>query len=198
MHNKTYALVDHGVVLEFPLTEDDINAINIPTNNYLPCYHDEQPTFDSELEYLVQVPIILNDIVIVKYRVIKYTLNEKLARLLVDYPTIEVDENNIPWIDLTKISQTTLLAVIKLVKDTVQKRLDDFAATKGYDDCKSVVAYQFSSEVEWVADAERAIYLRDTSWKNLYTYLANLQTGAIHPPRSFADIEVLLPVLTWN
>ncbi len=197
MVDKIFALVTDNVITQFPLTEDDISTIDIPTNNYLQCFYEELPDYDEELQYLIQVPILVYGQVIVKYKVKTYTLNEKLAACLAAYPTTQTDESGNPWINLLAVPQVTFLAVIKLVKDHVQKRLDTFAQTKGYDDCKSVVGYQFSTITAWAADAERAVALRDTSWTNLYTYLDNLQNGLALPIRNETDLETYLPELTW-
>ncbi len=198
MNAKVYALIVNNQITKFPVTETDINNSNKPTNNYLQCFFEELPEYNAEFEYLVKIPVLVFEQVIVKYKVKQYTLNEKLTKCLELYPTTEVDGNGDHWINMATVPQETVLTVIKLVKDTVQKRLDTWASTKGYDDCKSVCGYSQSVIPEWQADAARAIYLRDTSWFNLYSYLADLQNGLVRPIRSANDLETYLPVLSWT
>ena len=50
---------------------------------------------------------------------------------------------------------------------------------------------------EFQAEGQNAVNLRDSTWQALYSYLYQVQLGALPVPRTYADIEVQLPVLAW-
>lgn len=81
---------------------------------------------------------------------------------------------------------------------TAQKRLDDFAKERGYDDIKSAVGYVASTIPSFRAEAEICIRKRDEMWSALYAVLEKVQSNQIPIPKDFTEIEQYLPVLEWN
>lgn len=78
-----------------------------------------------------------------------------------------------------------------------QRRLDDFAQSRGYDGILSATSYQGSTDVQFAAEAAYAVEIRDQTWRALYGLLAEVQSGARPLPAGYADIEPLLPVPAW-
>ena len=85
----------------------------------------------------------------------------------------------------------------KLVVDSTQARLDDFAKTKNYDGILSACTYATSSVPTFKADADYCVAQRDATWAALYALMADVQAGTKPMPTSFADVESLLPTLAW-
>lgn len=83
------------------------------------------------------------------------------------------------------------------IVEKTQERLDLFAKTRGYDGILSACSYDPSTDVLFKQDAERAVYLRDLTWRTLYAHLEKINTGEAEIPTSFSDVEPLLPELTW-
>lgn len=78
-----------------------------------------------------------------------------------------------------------------------QQRLDAFARTRGYDGILSACTYATSAVPRLAAEGQRAANRRDTTWETLYGLLAEAEAGTRAWPTGFAEVEPLLPVLTW-
>lgn len=78
-----------------------------------------------------------------------------------------------------------------------QKRLDDFARTRNYDNILSACTYATSTVPKFAAEGQYCVNARDSTWATLYQVLAEVQAGTRPMPSGFADIEPLLPVLEW-
>jgi hypothetical protein len=78
-----------------------------------------------------------------------------------------------------------------------QARLDTFAKERNYDGILSACTYAASAVASFSAEGQRCVNLRDQTWAALYTLLGKVQAGTHPTPTSFADVEPLLPVLTW-
>lgn len=85
----------------------------------------------------------------------------------------------------------------------VQKRLDAFAQTRGYDGILSACTYALSAVPKFAAEGQYCTDARDATWAGLYQLLATVQAGnwptegAGQMPAGYADIEPELPVLEW-
>jgi hypothetical protein len=78
-----------------------------------------------------------------------------------------------------------------------QKRLDDFAATKGYSDIVSVCTYATSSNLQYKSDADYCVLSRDNTWEKLYLIFNEIEQGKRPMPTDYNQIAVDLPVLAW-
>lgn len=81
--------------------------------------------------------------------------------------------------------------------DATQKRLDDFAKTKGYDSILSACTYATSKVPRLRVEGAYCVDVRDNTWEQLYSLLQEVKTGVRPVPSGFSDIEPLLPVLAW-
>lgn len=88
--------------------------------------------------------------------------------------------------------------VINDFKREASRKLDEFAQSRGYDSIATVVTYAASTEPDYYAEAQRAIYLRDRWWKILTTMLNEVLAGTRPLPASFSVLEAELPPLTWE
>lgn len=95
-----------------------------------------------------------------------------------------------------KVVSLALSDVQACILPIVQKRLDDFASTRGYDNILSACTYVTSSVDQFRLDAETAVSLRDQTWAACYGILSAIQSGDKQMP-SLEDFLNSLPPLVW-
>lgn len=81
--------------------------------------------------------------------------------------------------------------------EAVQQRLDAFAQTRGYDGIMSAASYATSTDPQFHAEGERAVALRDTTWRTCYGILADVLAGKREIP-TLEEVFADLPALTWG
>ncbi len=91
----------------------------------------------------------------------------------------------------------TALQVEAMIIAQTQNRLDTFARQRGYDSMLSACTYATSSIPRFKADGQYCVDARDRTWATLYQLLQGVQAGTTPMPSGFADIEPMLPALTW-
>jgi len=98
-----------------------------------------------------------------------------------------------------------------MVVNATQKRLDDFALTRNYDNVNSISKYQNISDEEiaslpveeqplvtkFRSECRYLALATAQTWAKLYTMLAEVQAGTRPIPSKFEEIESQLPVLEW-
>lgn len=89
----------------------------------------------------------------------------------------------------------------KQFTDAIQARLDNFAATRGYDGIMSACSYFGSTNTKFKAEADCAIALRDATWAKGYELVDSMITEVTSGQRPIPTIEEIfaeLPELTWE
>lgn len=81
--------------------------------------------------------------------------------------------------------------------DAVQRRLDEFAQTRGYDGIMSAATYATSAIERFRREGERAVTLRDNTWAACYAILADVLAGE-RPVPTLEELVAELPALTWE
>lgn len=81
--------------------------------------------------------------------------------------------------------------------NAIQRRLDAFAQTRGYDNIMSACSYFGSGNARFKAEADTAIALRDATWEQCYAILDAVLAGERDVP-TLDEIVAELPVLTWE
>ena len=81
--------------------------------------------------------------------------------------------------------------------ERTQKRLDDFARTRNYDNILSACTYATSTVPKFQKEGQYCVTARDATWAKLYEILAEVQAGTRSMPSGYKDIEPLLPPLEW-
>jgi hypothetical protein len=79
-----------------------------------------------------------------------------------------------------------------------QRRLDEFAQSRGYDSILSATTYAGSVVQQFASEGQQAAIIRDQTWAALYQMLAEVQAGTRAMPAGFTDIENDLPKLAWE
>jgi hypothetical protein len=86
-------------------------------------------------------------------------------------------------------------SLLEVLESVVEKRLDDFAATRGYSSIANATTYFNSSIEKYKKEATYAIEARDNTWIKFYEIMNDENRD---PPISeFSDIESELPTLEW-
>lgn len=102
------------------------------------------------------------------------------------------------WFDMTPEREAARIAVLKeVIVQTTQRRLDDFARTRNYDNMLSACTYSTSTVHKFQSEGQYCVDARDATWAKLYEILAEVEAGTRPVPSGYSDIEPDLPVLTW-
>ena len=78
----------------------------------------------------------------------------------------------------------------------VQKHLDDFARTRGYDGILSLCSYATSTHPRFGAEGQAGAAWRDAVWGACYAVMADVQQG-LRPVPTKAELLAELPSITW-
>lgn len=120
--------------------------------------------------------------------------------------TVEGDPVNVDgkWyvhLDVVPMTETEVIEsdalIIAGIYDQVKIRLDDFAATRGYDSILSLCTYAASPNPVFQAEGIYGVTARDSTWEKLYEIMAEVETGTRPLPASYDDIAAEMPVLEW-
>lgn len=104
----------------------------------------------------------------------------------------------LPPEQVAEITQRKIDALMKSIVDATQERLDEFARTRNYDGILSACTYATSAVPKFHSEGTQCVAARDATWAALYTFMAEVNTNVRPMPSSFADVEPLLPPLTWS
>ena len=85
----------------------------------------------------------------------------------------------------------------KEIVNSTQKRLDDFANTRGYDGILSACTYATSTIEKFRVEGQYCVEARDATWARLYQILEEVKAGTRQVPAGYNDIEKELPILKW-
>ena len=129
--------------------------------------------------------------------VVEYTAEEQNRRSNKPCDLATWDMAAKQWIDPRTPSQVAEAIQAEVIKST-QLRLDTFAQTRNYDGILSACTYATSAVSKFALEGQCCVTSRDATWAALYTILAEIQAGTRPMPTSYADIEPLLPALTWT
>lgn len=86
---------------------------------------------------------------------------------------------------------------LRIYIDAIQKRLDDFARTRGYDSILSACTYATSTNQQFAAEGQRCVELRDLTWTAGYAILADVEAGT-RPIPTVEQVMAECPALTWE
>lgn len=164
----------------------------------------ESLPFDAGTHYLKMVPPYASGGVVYTVALVRLTpapafnrLVEKVVELepsLIDGELVQ-QWSVVPLTDEEKA--TAARAVQNDIVTNTQKRLDDFARTRNYDNILSACTYATSTVPKFAAEGQYCVNARDSTWATLYQVMAEVQAGTRPMPSGYADIEPLLPVLEW-
>lgn len=179
-----YVKVKSAVIEKYPYEVNQIRKEN--PNISLPAYIDDDllQTFGVYRVEQTEIP---------SYDLLNY-IHEEENPVLIDGVWKQ------SWVVREKTNEEKLYLKTKIIKtivDQTQKRLDDFARTRNYDDIRSACTYATSKVDKFRIEAQYCVDVRDDTWLKLYQILAEVESGIRNPPLSFGEIEQELPALNW-
>ena len=119
------------------------------------------------------------------------------------YPKAE-DNKTYSREELARVLATYGLQVFPLTMEetqmmfvaAIQKRLDNFAKSRNYDNIMSVATYATSTNPHFAAEGQYAVEARDATWAKCYEIL-NAALAGQRPIPTWEEVEAELPVLKW-
>ena len=87
--------------------------------------------------------------------------------------------------------------IASTVVRATQKRLDDFAQTRRYDNIQSASDYRDSIVHKFQIEGKYCSDIKSLTWDALEKVMIAVQTGRLSMPSSFDDILKYLPILDW-
>lgn len=138
-------------------------------------------------------PRLLNSSDFIKYRAQVREIRINPALLTAEWPT----EPAPVWGTAAVPALTTSQQIQQQCVTGAQQRLDDFAKTRNYDGILSACTYATSTIPRFAAEGRCAVDARDATWQALYSFMADVESGAKPMPTGFLDVEPLLPALAW-
>ncbi len=191
-----FARVTDGKVVEYPIYRIHIRNRAHPLSYYHRIVDagapapDEFGTVDQTLE------VHPDNTVHVVYTKRPLTLAEILRTFQVQNPEDPMAPMTAK--SISEIDPATVQHVYSLAGDYVSVKLDEFARTKRYNDFIHLTGYRYSAIPSFAAEAMRGYTLRDQIWANLMNYFTQVTTGAVPVPTSIADVDSLIPAMTWE
>ena len=182
----TYAYLNsNGTIAEYPIYEGDIKlrfrntsfpSPFSPPDGYVAVTDIPQPSLSDAYHRITEgAPVIADGRWVRTWTIVPLTQPERDA------------------VDAAK--QAALRAEI-ITK--AQSRLDEFAQKHGYDDIHTAASYASDPDPTFAAEGARCRLLRSQTWAALRQLEADVLAGTRSAPTSWADVELLLPVLTWT
>lgn len=196
--NEVYCRIENGEIVEYPVYAVHIRNRAHPFEMYTKVVFSKKPAlpdfayYTQNIELLGNVPIVTFGIA---YKGLQTVLNELHNVGGGAAPTVPGEQPTPKPIE--EVPPATLDRVLTLVKELVQTRLDQWAATREYDGILSVTTYSYSSNAQRSAEGLKAISNRDDTWDAMYAYMDKVTTKQLPVPMQVTEIEAQLPVLTW-
>ncbi len=193
--SDVYARVVDGAVAEYPVFGLHIRNRAHPVEWYTKVEYLPKPTLPPFYSYQETV-VAQQGGVIATYTIVPLTLSTLLAQITPRDMGLPGQPEQAP-VSIATLDPSLVARVAELIAAYVQKHLDDFAKTHGFDGILSAVSYKGDSDTAFSTDGARAADLRTQTWKAFYTYQDGVLAGTTPVPKTLSDIDAILPVLTW-
>ena len=197
---KVYAKVENGVIVQYPVLPIHIQNNGTPLEWFTEVEYEEKPEVPDFfwLKETLKVLTPLNQPVRVlsSFTLVPFSLAQILDGLQKegDFPGMP---SGVPM-DIADVPLATVNRVAQLATGYAQAKLDAFVQERNYDSVATAVTYLNSSIAKFKSEAEKAFAYRDQTYAALYQYLGNVQAGQTPVPIVPADIDAILPVLSWE
>lgn len=179
-----YLLIQNGEVAAYPYSFEQLRRDNPGTS--FPA----QPS-----------PAALSEWGVHPVTSIAMPASDPLTQTVVEDTPIQVDG---VWVQVWEVRAASAQeiaarqeAIRAKITAQVQQRLDDFAATRGYDDIVSACSYATSQHAKYGPEGRYCVTAREETWDVMFAIEAQVVAGTRPMPTSYAEIEPELPVLAW-
>lgn len=191
---ELYARVRDGEVIEFPVLKQHIENRAHPMEWYVLCKQDKVPDI-SKYEYLVQKPEVVGRDVVVRYTVHELDL---FGLYNFVYPERRLLTDEVELKDISEVEPALVRKISEKIDQHIQKRLEEFAAERGYGSLVSACSYANSTIEKFANEGRRCVELRDQCWAALYQKLDDITSGREKVPATPQEIMAVIPALTWE
>ena len=175
----SYALIENEQVVEYPINSLFDKYPNISFT--LPLDSTQLPAGIVEVQ-TVQVPVVDYTQDVREETPVKQNGVWKQSWTVLQAPQVEIDKR--------------VQALKVILQKAVQKRLDDFAQTRGYDNILSCCTYAASTVQKFQQEAQYCVQARDEHWSMCYTILQEFEAGTRAMP-TVPELLGLMPALQW-
>ena len=187
---------DKSEILEYPVIGLNIRNRAHPFDWYTKVVFEQRPEV-PRFYTLKESLRIMDTVVYATYSLQADTLNQVLAALAKEKnvnKSLTAPDAPVLFEDLDTVA---IDRIKELAMAHVQKKLDEFAALKGYDNIVSACSYVGSKVSAHKADAEKCVDVRDDAWVAVNAYFNSIATGELAVPASSDDIDAILPAMNW-
>lgn len=191
---NTYAFLLNNTIAEYPVTEEMIKARGHMVSLYALCVYAPKPSIDR-FQSLVEKREIVTEKSGERTVYITYSVAKKSFEALL----FEVFKGRKMEIKASDVNDDDLINKISSLGDEIiQKQLDAFAASRGYENIAAAISYRHSAVPKWAADAEIANRLRDETWKAVIDRDAKIKASESPLYSNTTEFLSGLPKLTWE
>ena len=196
-----FGRVKNGEIIEFPVYRIHITNRSHPLSWYTPAIELPKPELPPFSVYERHLEV-KNGVIEISYTSRAYTLEELLSQLKKE-PNLENPGAEPTVVSIADVDPAMVQRIYSLASDHLTTKLVEFAATRGYgtvnvDAFTSLTTYKDSIVPKFKAEATRGLALRDQAWANMLTYFSQVATGAVPVPTTIAEVDALIPALTWE
>jgi len=180
-----YVLVKDNQIKKYPYTQTDLRRDNTNVSFPAGVLPDEVVASWGMFPVLITQPSSYD---IQKQKAVQGTPELADNKWRQTWSLVEMTQ---PEIEQTKAS------IKDSISRAVQKRLDDFAKSRGYDDIKSACDYAGCDVVKYSTEGAYCKNQRARTWEVLYGIFDQADSGIRRLPDNYDAVEPELPALAW-
>ena len=188
---QMFARVQNNVILEHPLTFEEIKKSNLPISFFKAIQYPSLPEVPPfyQLKEIIQLK---NSTPVVEYSVVPLSLQEVLNESFLGLDTSKKDDYSIE--DFPEVNIKRLFELMRL---EVKNRLNGFARTRFYDDIATLVTYKDDPDTQLSLEGLTGLNLRSKCWASQTKFEASILNNTTKLPKSFGDLFKTQPELKW-
>lgn len=190
-----FARIVEGEIVEFPVYRVHIRNRAHPISWYVPVVELPKPELPAFCYYNRSL-VVKETYVEASFTVASFNLGELLTQLKRGVgvnPGADLEN-----ILITDVEPATIQRVYILGGEYITNLLSAFAQTRFYDSIGNLTDYRDSSFPKFQVEGMRGFVLRDRMWQAMITFFTGVVTGVIPVPTSIAEVDAILPELTWE
>lgn len=179
-----YLLAQNGAVVRYPYSFEELRRDNPGTS--FPA----EPTLAALAEWGV-FPVVQTQM----------PASNPVTQTVVEDTPIQIDG---VWVQVWEVRAASSQeisdrqqAIKARITSDVQRRLDEFAMTRGYDSIVSACSYATSQHPKYGPEGRYCVTAREDTWDVLFQIESDVIAGLRPMPVSYGEIEPDLPVLDW-